>query len=165
MKMKKTLISLAILAVSPAAFAQTCGSPIPFNTPAGGPTASGDTCTATDVVSLYCGAQDSVNKPDVIYSVNLAAAGASRTATSITISGAGAGFTPTIFLYTAACATGDGCQQTGEAGFPLDLTTVGAGTYTLAVSASQVDGPNACGTYTITANGTLPVSLKNFSVE
>ncbi len=163
--MKKTLICVAILMAAPSAFAQTCGSAIPFNTPANGPTASGNTCTATDAVSLYCGAQDSVNKPEVIYSVNLAAAGASRTATSITIAGAGAGFTPTIFLYTGACATGDGCQQTGETGFPMDLTSVGAGAYTLAVSASQVDAGGACGTYTITANGTLPVSLTNFSVE
>lgn len=163
--MKKTMISLAVLLAAPAAFAQTCGSAIPFNTPASGPTASGTTCGAADPVALYCGAQDSVNKPEIIYSVNLAAAGPGRTATSITITGAGAGFTPTIFLYTAACATGDGCVQTGEAGFPMDLTTVGAGTYTLAVSASPVDAANACGTYTITANGTLPVQLKNFSVE
>lgn len=163
--MNKTLISVAILLASPAAFAQTCASPAAFNTPAAGPTASGDTCAATDLVSLYCGAQDSVNKPDVIYSLTLAAAGASRTATSISITGAGTGFTPTIFLYTGACATGDGCQAQGETGFPMDLTSVGAGTYLLAVSASQVDGSGACGTYTITANGTLPVSLQEFSVE
>lgn len=163
--MKKTLISVALLVATPAAFAQTCGSAIPFNTPTSGPTASGTTCTATDAVTLYCGTQDSTGKPEVIYSVNLAAAGASRTATSITISGAGAGFNPSLYLYTGACATGDGCQQTGEVGFPMDLTTVGAGTYTLAVGASQIDSSGACGTYTVTANGTLPVTLKNFSVE
>lgn len=167
--MKKTLICFALALVAPAAFAQTCtpgpNGPIAFNTPAAGPSASGTTCGGVDSVALYCGGQDSSGRPEVIYTVALAAAGPERTATSITITGSGAGFTPSTYLYTGGCITGDGCVQTGEAGFDLDLTTVGPGNYTLAVSASQVDAAGACGTYTITANGTLPVSLTDFSIE
>lgn len=162
--MKSSLISLAVLAVAftVPTFAQTCGTPLAFNTPAGGPTASGDTCTANDEVAAYCVFQDSAGKPDVIYQ---AAIDASKTATQITITGSGTGFTPTIYLYSDACASANACVQTGEQGSPMDISAVGAGTYYLSATASQVDASGACGTFTITANGTLPVKLQNFSVN
>lgn len=163
--MKEKWLALSSLFLISPAIAQTCGAPIPFNTPPGGPAATGTTCGAADDVALYCGAQDSVNKPDVIYRFNLLPPGPGRTSTSIVVAGGSAGFTPTIFLYSAACVTGDGCAQTGEPGFPMDLTSVGAGVYNLAVSASTIDPANACGNYSIITNGTLPVELKSFSIQ
>lgn len=47
----------------------------------------------------------------------------------------------------------------------MDLTSVGAGVYNLAVSASTIDPANACGNYSIITNGTLPVELKSFSIQ
>lgn len=162
----KTIAALVALSVSFGVNAQTCGNEAPFNTPSSGPAASGDTCGASDAVSLFCGGQDSSGKNEVIYRVVLAAEGsAERTATNITISGSGTSFTPSLYLYSGACASGDGCVQTGEAGAPLSLAGVNAGTYILAVGASQVDPAGGCGTYDIVANGTLPVTLRSFTIE
>lgn len=166
--MKKYLALAAAVAcfAAPQVFAQTCTAPAAFDSPASAPTASGDTCAASDEVSAYCVLQDSAGKPDVIYQITLPATDApSRTATSISITGAGTGYTPTIYLYSDACASANSCVASGQAGSPMDITSVGAGTYFLAATASQVDASGACGTYTITANGTLPVELKNFTVN
>jgi hypothetical protein len=149
-----------------AAFAQTCASPSTW-TPdaAGAPVQSGTTCGGTDSVSLFCGALDSAGKPDVVYRVTLAAAGPQRTATSITIAGGGAGFTPTMNMYSDACNTADACVQNGDPTSPVPLAGVGAGTYFLTVSATAFDASGACGAFTMSTNGTFPVSLQNFSVE
>ena len=124
--------------VSGSVLAQTCASPLTWNPDAGGnPIQNGTTCGGTDSVSLFCGALDSAGKPDVVYKVTLAAPGASRTATSITISGGGAGFTPTMNMYSDACNTADACAQNGDPVSPLPLAGVPAGTYFLTVSATS----------------------------
>ena len=159
--------------VSVNVFAQSCASPLPFNTPANGPSVSANTCTVApgvgaNSVDQYCGALDSAGKPDVVYSVTLAAQ-ANRTIANIAITGGAAGFTPSAFLYSAGCATGDGCAATGDSGTAMTISTpapgVAAGTYFLAISASPVDASGACGAFTVTADGTLPVALQKFSVE
>jgi hypothetical protein len=166
MKFASSVLALGFAAVSSVSFAQTCASPTAFNTPPAGPVASGTTCGGTDSVSLYCGALDSASKPDAIYQMTLAAVGPNRTATQIALSGVtGAGFGPIIVAYNSTCANGDGCASTGDGSSALSLAAVGAGTYFLAVSASPVDASGACGTFTLTANGTLPVQLQNFSID
>jgi len=164
--MFKTAIAAACMLASGMVFGQTCASPSSW-TPdvAGAPPQSGTTCGAADAVSLYCGLLDSASKPDVIYQITLAAVGPNRTASSIIVGGGAAGFTPNAFLYSDACAQADACAETGDPLLPLPLTGVAAGTYFLAVSATSVDGPNACGTYTLTTQGTFPVALQNFSVD
>jgi len=123
-----------------------------------------DLCAGSDSVALYCSFLDSAGKNDGIYQINLAAG---FTATSISVSGAAAGFNPVVYLYSAACATGDSCAASGDSGTPLSLTTpaVPPGAYFLSVTAAAADASGACGTTTMTTNGTFPVSLQNFSVE
>lgn len=142
--------------------AQTCASPLSYNTPPSAPTATGDTCAASDAVALYCGSLDSSGKNDVVYQINV---GASKTATQITITGGGAGFTPSLFIYSDACNTANNCLATGDTSTPADLSGVGPGTYYMAISAGPSEAAGACGTYAITADGTLPVKLQNFSVN
>jgi hypothetical protein len=163
--MKMTCLALLVAGVlgSGAAFAQTCGAPGSWNPDTtGAPPVVTDLCAGSDSVALYCQFLDSAGKNDGIYQINLAAG---FTATSISVSGAGAGFNPVTILYTAACATGDGCSQSGDANNPLPLAGTAPGAYFLAVSAAPSDAAGACGTTTMTTNGTFPVSLQNFSVE
>jgi hypothetical protein len=165
MKLKCVTLLVAGLLGTGAAFAQTCGTPgtwTPDTT--GQPTVSADTCTSPDDVALYCNILDSQGKGDAVWSITLAD---TRTATSIAVTGAAAGFNPTAYLYTGACAAGGGCQQTGSVGSNVPLSTAQApsGTYFLAASAAAADGVGACGTVTLAADGTFPVSLQNFSVE
>ena len=164
----KKYINLAFagcLAVaSLAATAQTCGSPGAFNTPGSGPTAGGTTCGGSDSIALICDVLDSAGKNDAVYSVTIGASGV--TATQIALSGVtGAGFNAIVALFTGTCSAGSGCVASGDAGSPMSLSGVAAGTYFMTVSAASADASGACGTYVLTANGTLPVSLQSFSVE
>jgi len=164
--MKMTCLALLVAGVlgSGAAFAQTCGTPSTWNPDdTGQPTVSpGDLCAGSDSVALFCQFLDSSGKNDGIYQINLAAG---FTAKSITVTGGTATFNPVVYLYTAGCATGDGCVQSGDSTLPLPLTGTAPGAYFLAVTAASSDATGACGTPTMATNGTFPVSLQNFSVE
>lgn len=162
----KALAVTAGLVFSGSVFAQTCASPATWTPDAtGAPVQNGTTCGGEDSVSLYCGALDSAGKPDTVYRLTFAAAGPQRTATQIAVAGGAAGFTPVAVLYSDGCATADACTQSGDPTAPLPLASVPAGTYFLAVSAASFEAAGACGAFTLTANGTFPVSLQNFSVE
>lgn len=163
--MKKLCLGLLIAGVvtSGAAMAQTCAAPGTWTPdPTGSPSVSSDLCAGSDSVALYCDFLDSASKNDAIWQVTFAAG---FTATQISVSGAAAGFNPVIYMYTAACATGSGCVQSGDAGSPIPLAGTAAGSYFLAASAASADAANACGAVTLATNGTFPVSLQTFSVE
>lgn len=169
MKIKMSAVALASAIASfgyaGVLSAQTCASPTPYNTPISGPTASGTTCGASDEVNLFCGGINSSGKPDVVFQVSL---GPSRTATQITVSDGGSptsGYTPTLIMYSDACATANSCVATGDTSTPADITSVADGTYFLTMTAGNSDASGACGSFAITANGTLPVKLQNFSIN
>lgn len=139
------------------------------------PADSGNTCTdstAGNYVAAFCGGgQLTGNQQQEVYQVTLTAPGAGR-ATSISITGAAVvgtttTWTPTVYLISGTCANGGGCQATGTSGGAADISGVAAGTYFLVVGGSQLDDQAAttCGTYNITANGTLPVKLQQFSIQ
>lgn len=164
--MKMTCLALLVAGVlgSGVAFADnSCTTPGSWNPNASGaPSVTDDLCAGTDSVALFCQFLDSAGKNDGVYSITLAAG---FTATSITVSGAAAGFNPVIYLYSDACTTANSCVQTGDATTPLPLAGTAPGNYFLAVSAAASDGAGACGTTTMSTNGTFPVALQNFSVE
>jgi hypothetical protein len=126
---------------------------------------SGSLCGGVDSVALYCGGLDSAGKNDAIYTINFASAGSGyRAFHSITVTGTG--FTPVIYLYSGACASGDSCVGSGDASTPIpDDSSIGAGTYFLAVSAAASDAGGACGAYTLAIDGYVPVQLQNFSID
>jgi hypothetical protein len=149
--------------LSTASHAQTCAAPIAWHpNPLGAPPVVADLCTLPDSVALYCDFLDSAGKNDAIYQFILAPG---FTATSISLSGAGAGFNPVMFLYNSACATGSGCAQSGDANNPIPLSVTPAGTYFLAATAAPSDATGACGTIVMTTNGWYPVELQSFEID
>lgn len=146
-------------------YAQTCASPYPFRVPSNGDTVTANLCAGTDSVALYCGGLDSAAKNDAIYTVTLAAPGSQyRTFSSISVGGTG--FTPVIYMYSGACTSGDSCVASGDAQTPiLNDPNIGAGTYFVAVSAAASDAAGACGQYSLSTNGYLPVQLQSFSID
>ena len=160
--MKTALIALASVmcfGLSAQAFAQTCASPLPISsggTPNG--TVSGDLCTATNSLPTYGG----ITSPqkEMIYS--FVAQGANAT-----IAYTANGYTGVVYLMPSPCApstdpTGIG-TSTGT-NMTVSGLTNGA-TYYVIFTANPGGPEDACGTFTGTVTGTLPVSLQNFSVE
>ncbi|MEP6605876.1 MAG: hypothetical protein ABJA60_07130 [Nitrosospira sp.] len=175
--MKKVLIASLLAVCAPAAFAQTCTAPagpansgnVPFTTPAI------DTCTAGDSTSFgssICGGQVMQNQPVAIVQVD---AGATN-AFTVNVATTTAGFDPAVYLIgPGACGPATACADSNDANGPgateslpsVGATlTVAAGTYYLAVGTTN-SGPGivGCGSVTITVNPTLPVELKNFSID
>lgn len=160
-------MALAVLASvcvsATAAQAQTCASPVALQVPSDGSSRAGTLCGGVDSVALYCGGLDSAGKNDAIYTVNFAAPG-SRSFSSITLTGTG--FTPVMYLYSGACASGDSCIASGDAQTPIpNSSSIAAGTYFLAVSAAASDAVGACGVYTLAVDGNVPVQLQSFSID
>lgn len=172
--MKFGLICGAVLAAvfSVSANAQSCTSPAqwaPDTT--GSPPLQGDTCSAaaeTGIVSLCGGNATAYGHAYVLkYSPT-----AEATYTTITLSGV-SGFSGYIGVVkttaTGACNGGGdtgNCVTSGDAATPIQSVNVPAGSsYYLIVSNSGAsDDASSCGTFTLTANGTLPVSLQSFTV-
>lgn len=163
--MKMTILGMffASLLGGGAAAAQTCAAPGAWHpTEPIGPGIHTDLCGGVDSVALFCDFLDSSNKNDAIFQINL---GAGYAASKIVVAGSAQGFNPVIYLYSASCATGSGCVQSGDAGTPLPLTGTAPGAYFLAVSAASSDSSGACGPIALGTDGTFPVSLQSFSVE
>lgn len=172
--MKRNLICGAVLAVifSASAGAQTCGSPVMTWHPdvAGSPTLPGSTCgNETGILSLCELAQDAHSQAYVAQ-ITPQALG---TFTTISI-GNVVGFTAYMALVDTTAATpcnGGGdtghCTTSGDDATPITHAALVDGhSYYLIVSNSGVADTNtSCGTFVLTANGTLPVTLQNFTVS
>jgi hypothetical protein len=176
MKLNLLCGSMVLAAMfSVTANAQSCASPNttwhPTPTNPGVPPINGDTCAAgteTGIVSL-CGNNASAAQHAYVVKFTPQAAG---TFTTITLS-AVTGFTGYIGVVNAAtvgACNGGGdtgaCQTTGDAATPVQHALLTNGTqYFLIVSNSGADTAASCGTFTLTADGSLPVTLQNFTVS
>lgn len=171
--LNKSLLALCmVLGMAGSAAAQTCASPLAYDTPTSGPTASGDTCTqGSAVLGDICGAFFENPSPDVLFRFNINPAGPNGfTATNIALTTSSGGFNPILAVMGPGgnCDANAACPRTGSlngagAGETVSVAGLAAGSYFLLVSG---DGTTTnCGQYTITANGTLPVQLKNFSID
>ena len=163
-KIAASCIAALAFSASGAVLAQSCASPLGFNTPPTGPTAAGNTCTGANNLGTLCGLFNSPENDDV-YQFSI---GAGYTATSITLTTTSGTYNPAIALLSGSCGGGTSCTDVADsngAGSGETLSTVGLanGTYFMVVTSSP--GTNTCGDYNITANGTLPVKLQKFSVE
>ena len=162
--MKNALLSLtaiAALGVSAVSFAQTCASPLPISsggTPNG--TVNGNLCTATNSLPTYGGISSQQN--EIVYSFV-----AQSAAATISIAETGGGtFTGVVYLMPSPCSLSTDPIAFGFNGAPMVVggLTNGA-TYYVIATADPGGAPAACGTFTATVTGTLPVSLQGFSVE
>lgn len=171
--MKFNILCGAVLATlfSVGANAQSCATPDNTWRPnaAGLPTLSGNTCDAsseTGILSLCEAAQDAHGHAYVL-TVPSAALG-SYTTISLTNSGF-TGYIAVVDVTAAGACNGSGdtghCVTAGDISTPIQHVNVPDANYYLIVSNSGVDSPAACGPFTLTANGTLPVKLQNFTVS
>jgi len=168
-----SMIMAAMFSVT--ANAQSCASPnttwTPTPTNPGVPTVTGNTCDAsseTNIVSLCGGVAQAYGHA---YVLQFTPTG-TGTFTSVSLSGV-AGFTGYMGVIntTAVGACNGGgdtgaCQTSGDAGTPIQHANLTNGTsYYLVVSNSGVDTAASCGAFTLTSDGSLPVSLQNFTVS
>jgi len=174
MKLKAICGATALLAMmSVTAHAQSCSAPITTWHPntAGTPSFTANTCDPgmeTGIVSVCQNANQAAGHAAVFQFTPQA----SGTFTTITISGV-SGFTAYVAVVptsaTGACNGGGdtgACVTSGDTATPLQHALIPNGVpYYLIVSNSNLDPSTACGPFTLTANGTLPVSLTNFTVS
>ncbi|MBN8480730.1 MAG: hypothetical protein J0L88_03970 [Xanthomonadales bacterium] len=153
---------LASLAVAPSAFAQTCAAP-------GGPiNAAGSfnaTCTTADEFNSICAGSVTAVGTSAVYRVNVG--NPNSFAVTVTPSGA---YDHAIFLIGPnSCAQTTPCVADNDAagaGAPESITipaNIPSGTYYLVIDSTAA--AVGCVPSTIAVTGTVPVSLKNFSVE
>lgn len=165
--MIKTTLAVAALVLSSSAFAQTCASPIRIssNNSTGTYAAQGaTTCGAANTFDPFPGGIASP-QPDIVYDFIAQDANA-----TITLDATGS---PLI----AGIAILDGCTDTANiygnatanaAGQSINVQASGLtnGTRYYVVVTSAPGSPDAnCGAFSGSITGTLPVTLKNFSVE
>ena len=167
-----TLLALACVAglgVSGSLFAQTCST----STYAAFSSASTnkDLCSGTNFVTKYCAFVNNASE-DLAFSFTPAAG---FTATSITLTNVSGGWTPEIVLQTT-CGSPNECLATGTGTsaaastatllFSDSATPVAAGTQFFVMVTNT--GASVCPTaetFTLAANGSLPVKLSSFSID
>jgi len=174
--MKKLLIAVALSSFTSFAFAQTCTSPVGPATGANVPqTYNVDTCTAGDAASFgssMCGGQTITNAPVAIVQV----VAGTPNAFTVNVTTSTATFDPAVYLIgPGACGPATSCADSNDAAGPGaaeslpsagPALTVTPGTYYLAVGTTNSGaGITTCGSVAIQVNPTLPVELKNFSID
>lgn len=164
--MRKLILAASVavigLGVSASAFAQTCAAPLQARSDS---SISGDTCAGTNAFPSFPGGIPSPQN-DIVYSFVAQSANA-----NITVQGS-AGLAAPGWVVLAPCdavngnIVASGSNNGGTAtGAALSGLTDGT-TYYLVVTTDPGAGqPNtACGTFTGTIAGKLPVQLQSFSV-
>jgi len=139
------LLSLPVMA-------QTCVAPESFQPPPAGASLSGTTCSGDTTAPGFCG---SIAAPGPAYVIE-SNFSANRTFQNIGLTGGG-GFTPVIYVSSLS----DGCGTNAPC-IPLDQ--IPDGTYFIIVTAAPDDVPGACGAFSLTVDGSFPVTLQMFSV-
>lgn len=159
-------ITAAVLGVvfSASAAAQTCTTPSRW-TPdtTGTPRIEDSTCNHETGIISVC--QGNFGAPGAAYvaQINVADEG---TFTDITFAG-GAGYTYAAYFVPQAsgCNTDSACTTSTSGNLTAKHANLPAGQYYMIVTGADFDSPGACGPFTATANGTLPVTLQEFTVS
>lgn len=157
---KLSLLPLCLAFASSVGFAQTCESPLPIsseNGPHG--VVQGNTCDATNSLPGYGNTPSPQN--EIVYS--FVAEGANAT---IALEETGGAFGAGVFLMPSPCNSNTDATSLGFPGTPMPVQGLQDGqTYYVIVTADPGGPADACGAFTATVTGTLPVELQNFSVE
>lgn len=170
MRLLKLASVAAFLTVSSAAFGQSCVADGAFSDAT--TSASGDMCAdASDQLAASCSNGTTFAAgPDVIYEVPLGAT------SSAVFSATGTGFTAYLGLMASTCNSNSTCNGyeaiasgSGAAATLASTSGLAAGTYYLVLTdiIATIDCSTA-GTvipFDVSYAGTLPVELKNFSIN
>lgn len=167
--MKRNLLVASLGAValgtmfSMSASAQTCASPFAWQPPPAGETIGGTTCgQESNNGGGFCGGNFGAPGPAYVIQSTFAAG---RTATTIDITN-NVGFGGAVYVTPVAsgCGVNANCVATGSPGSPVALSFVPNGDFFVIVTGVDFDANGACGTFNLTADGTFPVTLQDFSV-
>lgn len=154
--MKRVLFASIALAFGANAMAQTCASPLPIQSDSA---VSGDTCTASNTLPTYGGTPSP--QSEIIYS--FVAQGANA---SISLAHTGAPFGATMFVMPSPCSLATDPIALGDFTTPMAVNGLTDGATYYVIITADPGGPNAaCGPFTATVTGTLPVELQSFSVD
>ena len=161
-----SVVGGAVLAglFSVSASAQTCAAPTPWQPDAtGAPPLSGSTCGAETGLTQYCSSSGDLPDTAFVASINVAAEG---TFTALDFTG-GAGYTLTAYVVaqSAGCVDNFTCTTSGDADANILHDDIAPGQYFLIISGADFDPNGACGDFTVTADGSLPVSLQDFTIS
>ncbi|KAB2901575.1 MAG: hypothetical protein F9K31_01425 [Dokdonella sp.] len=168
--MKKNLLAATLGAVvlgfvSMSASAQTCAGPQMWQPPVGGETISGvSTCGGDTTATAYCFGNQDAPGPAYVFQSNFSSG---RTFTTISLTGGTPSFNPVMYMsaVSGGCGTNAPCGPSGDSGFPIQTADVADGDWFIIVTAASIDSAGACGDFTITSNGSFPVTLTNFTVS
>lgn len=149
----KILCSICWLVSSLPVAAQTCTAPDSFQPPASGGSVSGTTCGGDTTATGYCG---NLSAPGPAYVIE-STFGPNRTYQNISLVG-GPGFDAVIYVSSLS----DGCGTDADC-VPTDA--IPDGTFFIVVTAGPNDAQGTCGTFTLTADGSFPVTVQSFSVS
>lgn len=145
------------------AMGQTCAAPATWIIDAAGnPPLNDTTCNHETGIVAVCGIFGAPGQAYVLQ-INVTAA---ATFTDITFAG-GPGYTLASYLVPVAngCNTSGACTTTGDASTHMRHVDMPPGAYFLIVTGADFDPANACGPFTMSVNGFVPVTLQQFSID
>lgn len=164
--MKRNLLvgSLGALAFgalfSVSAAAQTCAAPSSWQPPAGGSSVTGSTCGGDTTAGGYCAGNADAPGPAYVMTSTF---NSGRTFNTITLSGV-TGYDGVMYVETT-CGTNGACTASGDTGLGITTANIPDGTYFIVVTAATFDAAGACGPFTISSDGSFPVTLQDFTVS
>ncbi|HEY6941368.1 hypothetical protein [Dokdonella sp.] len=145
--------------------AQTCASPEVWHVfPGGTPPLTGTTCGhETGIISVCQGAGSAPAQAFVVGGLTVTA---DAPFTQIDFTGGG-GYTLSAYLVpqSSGCNADAACTTVGDGSTNMLHGDIPPGTYYLIITGADFDPPNACGPFTASADGPLPVTLLGFSVD
>jgi hypothetical protein len=157
--MSTALCMIAIALSSPSARAQTCASPFQWRFGVF-PAVQGTTCGHETGITGLCAA---TNAPGQAF-VAVVTIDAGGMFTDIVFTG-GSGYTIATGLVPVASGCGDHpCTTVGDGTTHMIHPDIPPGQYYLIVTGADFDTPGACGPFTMSVNGSFPVTLQAFSV-
>lgn len=132
--------------------------------PGGVPALTGTTCGHESGIISVC--QGAGGAPGQAYVVGNLTVTADAPFTQIHFIG-GAGYTISAYLVPQAsgCNADAACTTVGDGSTDMLHTDIPPGTYFLIITGADFDSPGACGPFTVTADGPLPVTLQEFSID
>lgn len=153
---------------SATATAQTCASPLAWHPGAQDASFAATTCGGDTTAPGYCGGNFDAPGPAYVLRTTFAPG---RTGTTLALGGGAAGFDPVLYFSAASspCGSNAACGATTDTSTPIRIadnnSDVPNGDWFIAITAASIDAAGACGPFTLTTNGNLPVSLQSFSID
>lgn len=164
MKTAVLIASTLLLACTAPLMAQTCAAPASVAFPsAGGATLAASTCGGDTTAPAYCAGNFDAPGPAYVFQATF---DATRTFSALNLDGGAAGFDPVIYLsqVAAGCGTDAPCGATGDSTVDVLSADIPDGDWFIIITAATINGPGACGSFSLVSDGNVPVELRSFEI-